>query len=108
PGAGGKKVAARPPAEWQVVRMDLWKVFKKPVRIRGLHLASTGGPAALDQVLLGRAAKDLPAAKKGGGAEARGIEALPRRPRKVASLLAGACAGSKMGGRDWAARAARQ
>ena len=64
PGAGGKKVAARPPAEWQVVRMDLWKVFKKPVRIRGLHLASTGGPAAFDQILLGRAVKDFEPAKK--------------------------------------------
>jgi hypothetical protein len=44
--------------------MDLWKVFKKPVRIRGLHLASTGGPAAFDQILLGRAVKDFEPAKK--------------------------------------------
>src|SRR5262249_30415704 len=42
---------------------DLWEVFKKPVRIRGLRLASTGGPAAFDQVLLGRTEKDLAAAK---------------------------------------------
>jgi outer membrane protein assembly factor BamB len=59
-----KKLAAAPPAEWTVVKVDLWEVFKKPVRIRGLRLASVGGPAAFDQIVLGRAETDLPAANK--------------------------------------------
>jgi outer membrane protein assembly factor BamB len=54
-----RKLADRPPGEWAVVRVDLWQVFKRPVRIRGLRLASTGGPAAFDQLLLGRTEKDL-------------------------------------------------
>jgi outer membrane protein assembly factor BamB len=62
--ANPRKVADKPPGEWTVVRIDLWQVFQKPVRIRGLRLASTGGPAAFDQILLGRALKDLPAARK--------------------------------------------
>jgi hypothetical protein len=59
-----KKIAETPPRQWQVVRVDLWKVFKKPVRIRGLRLASPGGPAAFDQIMLGREEKDLPRPKK--------------------------------------------
>jgi hypothetical protein len=59
-----RKLADAVPAEWTVVRVDLWKVFKKPVRIRGLRVAAAGGSAAFDQVLLGRTEKDLPAARK--------------------------------------------
>jgi hypothetical protein len=58
------KVADRPPAEWKTVRVDLWAVFKRSVRIRGMRLASTGGPAAFDQILLGRAEEDLPRVRK--------------------------------------------
>jgi hypothetical protein len=63
-GVKPKKVADRPPQEWQVVRIDLWEVFGRPVRIQGLRLSCRGGGAAFDQVLLGRTAKDLPAAGK--------------------------------------------
>jgi outer membrane protein assembly factor BamB len=59
-----RKVAAAPPAEWQVVRVDLWEVFRRPVRIQALALSSLGGGAAFDQVLLGRTEKDLPAVGK--------------------------------------------
>src|SRR5262249_22236517 len=59
-----RKVADAVPREWTVVRVDLWEVFKKPVRIRGMQLAAPGGSAAFDQVLLGRTEKDLPAARK--------------------------------------------
>src|SRR5262249_33106284 len=59
--AGGRRVADERPRGWQVVRIDLWEVFKKPVRVRGLRLASVGGPAAFDQILLGRAEGDFPA-----------------------------------------------
>jgi hypothetical protein len=47
-----------------VVRIDLWEVFGKPVRIRDLRLGAVNGPAAFDQVLLGRTEKDLPALRK--------------------------------------------
>jgi hypothetical protein len=43
---------------------DLWDVFKKPVRIRGLRVGSVCGSAAFDRVVLGRTEKDLPPAKK--------------------------------------------
>jgi outer membrane protein assembly factor BamB len=59
-----RKVADPVPREWKVVRVDLWEVFKKPVRIRGMQLSAPGGSAAFDQVLLGRSEKDLPPIKK--------------------------------------------
>jgi outer membrane protein assembly factor BamB len=59
-----RKVADEPPREWTVVRVDLWEVFKAPVRIRGMALSSPGGSAAFDQVLLARTEKDRPAARK--------------------------------------------
>jgi hypothetical protein len=34
--------------------------LKKPVRLRGMRLASPGGSAAFDQIVLGRTEKDLP------------------------------------------------
>jgi outer membrane protein assembly factor BamB len=59
-----RKVADKVPKEWTVVRVDLWDVFKKPVRIRGMQLGAPGGSAAFDQVLLGRTEKDLSPLKK--------------------------------------------
>lgn len=50
----GHKVADAPPRDWTVYTVDLWEAFKKPVRIRGMRLAATGGPAGFDRVLLGR------------------------------------------------------
>jgi hypothetical protein len=58
-----RKIADAPPQEWQVVRVDLWEVFKKPVRILGLRLATREGAAAFDQILLGQSEKDLPPMK---------------------------------------------
>jgi hypothetical protein len=58
-----RKIADTPPQEWQVVRVDLWEAFHRPVRIRGLRLAAREGPAAFDQILLGRSEKDLPPLK---------------------------------------------
>ena len=52
-----------PPQEWQVVHVDLWEVIKKPVRIRGPRLATRGGAAVFDQILLSRREKDLPSKK---------------------------------------------
>ena len=58
------KVADRPPPDWQVVVVDLWKVLKKPTRVRGLRLSTIGGPAGFDQVVLGRTPDDLPRSMK--------------------------------------------
>jgi hypothetical protein len=58
-----RKIADAPPTEWQVVRVDLWEVLKKPLRVRGLRLATRDGPAVFDQILLGRSEKDLPPMK---------------------------------------------
>ncbi len=52
--------AAAPPLTWQVVRVDLWALQKKPLRIRSLYLGAAGGGAAFDQIVLGRAESDLP------------------------------------------------
>ena len=49
-----RQVAEKPPPEWQVVTVDLWEVLGKPVRVRGLRLAASGGPAAFDSVVLAR------------------------------------------------------
>jgi hypothetical protein len=59
-----KKLADSPPRDWQVVRVDLWELLKKPTHIRGLRLSTIGGPAAFDQILLGRTPDDLPSPKK--------------------------------------------
>jgi hypothetical protein len=54
-----KRIAATPPANWQVVRADLWALYAHPVRIQELSLASSGGGAAFDQIVLARAEADL-------------------------------------------------
>jgi hypothetical protein len=59
-----RKLAGEVPRDWKVVRVDLWEVFGKPVRIRCLRLSSAGGPAAFDQIVLGRSEEDLPAVKE--------------------------------------------
>ena len=56
-----RKLADHPSLDWQVVRVDLWEILKKPTRIRGLRLSTIGGPAAFDQILLARTSGDLPA-----------------------------------------------
>ncbi len=63
-GAYAKKVADSPPRDWQVVRVDLWELLQHPTRIRGLNLGTIGGPAAFDQIRLGRTRDDLVSPKK--------------------------------------------
>ncbi len=49
-----------PPTEnWQVVRVDLWKLRQEPFRINCLGFVATGGGAAFDQIVLGRTEADL-------------------------------------------------
>jgi outer membrane protein assembly factor BamB len=48
-----ERVAISPPLDWQVVLVDLWRLYhEKPVRIQSLNLAATGGGLAVDQILL--------------------------------------------------------
>jgi len=55
-----KTVAAAPPADWQVVRVDLWALYHtKSVSLQSLGLTAIGGGAAFDQLLLGRSEDDL-------------------------------------------------
>jgi hypothetical protein len=61
------KIAEAVPREWTVVRLDLWDVFKKPVRVQQIGFGCVGGPAAFDAVLLGRTEKDLAEAAAAGG-----------------------------------------
>jgi hypothetical protein len=58
-----KKLGATPPTDWHVERVDLWELFKAPTHIRGLRLSTVGGPAAFDQILLGRTVDDFPRPK---------------------------------------------
>jgi len=69
PGGGSllvaQKVADAPPADWQVVRVDLWKLKSageniKPGNIRCLGLVASGGGMAVDSILLGKNEADLP------------------------------------------------
>jgi hypothetical protein len=55
-----RKIADTPPQAWETVRVDLWELYRKPVRIRSMSMAAVGGPAAFDQILLAREEKDLP------------------------------------------------
>ena len=58
-----KKMADTPPQQWQVVRVDLWELLKRPLHLQCLQLAAEGGGAAFDQIVLGRNEGDLPAGK---------------------------------------------
>jgi hypothetical protein len=55
-----RKVADSPPAAWTTVRIDMWQLAQSNRTIDMLCLAATGGPAAIDQVVLGRTEADLP------------------------------------------------
>jgi outer membrane protein assembly factor BamB len=56
-----RKMGDAPPQKWETLRVDLWGVYKKPVRIRSMSLGCVNGPVAFDQILLAREEKDLPA-----------------------------------------------
>ena len=63
-GVAVRKVADAPPREWAVVSVDLWDVFKKPLRIQAMGLIAAGGAAAFDQILLKRAPEVVPPVRK--------------------------------------------
>ena len=53
-GATVVKQADQPPREWQTVRVDLWALHKKSIRLRSLSLGAIGGGAAFDRIVLER------------------------------------------------------
>ena len=53
------KQAESPPAEWQTVRVDLWKLNGQPFSIRSLSLGAVGGGALFDRIRLSRSEADL-------------------------------------------------
>jgi hypothetical protein len=58
----GIKLGDRPPAEWHVERVDLWKAFGgKNGRVQTFSLESEGGNALIDQIILGASGRDLDA-----------------------------------------------
>jgi outer membrane protein assembly factor BamB len=59
-----KKIADAVSQQWQVLRVDLWKMFQRPVRVQMMELFTKGGGAAFDQILLARSENDLPPLKK--------------------------------------------
>ena len=61
-GAKELTAAEKPPADWHVVTVDLWKAHGGPFRVDSFTLGAVGGPAAFDRVLLGRTEADLDAA----------------------------------------------
>ena len=54
------KIGDTVPTEWQVKRVDLWELFKRPTRVQYMILDTLGGAAAFDAILLGRTPEDLP------------------------------------------------
>ena len=52
--------SAKPPAKWETVRVDLWKLNGgQPFLIRSLSLGAVGGGAIFDRIRLSRAEADL-------------------------------------------------
>jgi hypothetical protein len=58
-----KKITDTPPQKWEVVRVDLWDMHKKPIRLQSISIGTEGGGAAYDQIVLGRTEADLPPIK---------------------------------------------
>ena len=63
-------IPLKPTDDWQLVRVDLWALAKKPLNVTQFWLAFNNGAAAVDQIVLGRTEGDLDAVKPGGGTTA--------------------------------------
>ena len=59
-------IPLKPTDDWQLVRVDLWALAKKPLNVTQFWLAFNNGAAAVDQIVLGRTEGDLDAVKPGG------------------------------------------
>ncbi len=60
-GATAVKQGDTPPAEWTVVRVDLWSLMKRTETLVNINLGAVGDGAGFDQILLGRTEDDLKA-----------------------------------------------
>ncbi len=56
-------IPIKPTDDWQLVRVDLWALQKRPMTITKLWLAFETGPCAVDQIVLGRTEADLDGVK---------------------------------------------
>jgi hypothetical protein len=61
-------IPLKPTDDWQLVRVDLWALAKKPLNVTQFWLAFNNGAGAVDQIVLGRTEGDLDAVKPGGAA----------------------------------------
>jgi hypothetical protein len=59
-------IPLEPTDDWQLVRVDLWQLAKKPLNVTQFWLAFNNGAGAVDQIVLGRTEADLGAVKTGG------------------------------------------
>jgi hypothetical protein len=58
-GAVAVEQSAMSPAQWETVRVDLWKLHGQPFAVRGLSLGSTGDGALFDRLRFARSEEDL-------------------------------------------------
>jgi outer membrane protein assembly factor BamB len=56
-------VPLEPADDWQLVRVDLWQLAKKPLNVTQFWLSFNNGAGAVDQIVLGRTEGDLDAVK---------------------------------------------
>lgn len=52
-------VADKPPTQWTVVTVDLWKLAGREMTIASMSLGTIGGPAQFDRIILGRTEADV-------------------------------------------------
>ncbi len=60
-GSPSTVVPLEPTDDWQLVRVDLWQLAKKPLNVTQLWLAFNNGAGAVDKIVLGRTESDLDA-----------------------------------------------
>jgi hypothetical protein len=53
------EVGATVPGQWQIMRVDLWKLAKKPINVESLYLSAAGGPVGFDQIVLSQSEEAL-------------------------------------------------
>jgi hypothetical protein len=56
-------IPLKPTDDWQLVRVDLWALAKKPLNVIQFWLAFNNGAGAVDQIVLGRTEADLDTVK---------------------------------------------
>ncbi len=62
-GSPSTVIPLKPTDDWQLVRVELWALAKKPLNLTQFWLAFNSGAGAVDQIVLGRTEADLDAVK---------------------------------------------